>query len=123
MSHVSLIFRKMIRDVDQARSGPLHKRNFGLKGGNCSNDPEMKILTFDAQEKDGMISVLLPDSDALDSVIGTSKWMVRQATAQVYGKGSAGMIEIIGPDGRVAPEIPQAGCVGGSSCGDSKLEW
>ncbi|CEL51481.1 nitrite reductase (NAD(P)H) large subunit [Rhizoctonia solani AG-1 IB] len=104
-------------------SCPLHKRNFGLKGGNCSNDPEMKILTFDAQEKDGMISVLLPDSDALDSVIGTSKWMVRQATAQVYGKGSAGMIEIIGPDGRVAPEIPQAGCVGGSSCGDSKLEW
>ncbi|KAF8733415.1 BFD-like [2Fe-2S] binding domain, partial [Rhizoctonia solani] len=104
-------------------SCPLHKRNYGLKGGNCSSDPEMKILTFDAREEDGVISVLLPDSDALDSVIGTSKWMVRQATAQVYGKGSAGMIEIIGPDGRVAPEIAKAACAGGSSCGDSKLEW
>ncbi|KAF8749404.1 BFD-like [2Fe-2S] binding domain [Rhizoctonia solani] len=94
-----------------------------VERGNCSSDPEMKILTFDAREEDGVISVLLPDSDALDSVIGTSKWMVRQATAQVYGKGSAGMIEIIGPDGRVAPEIAKAACAGGSSCGDSKLEW
>ncbi|CAE7217581.1 unnamed protein product, partial [Rhizoctonia solani] len=89
-------------------SCPLHKRNFGLKGGECSNDPEMKILTFDAKEEEGVISVLLPESDALDSVIGTSKWMVRQATAEAYGKGSAGMIEIIGPDGRVAPEVAQA---------------
>ncbi|ELU36552.1 NADPH nitrite reductase [Rhizoctonia solani AG-1 IA] len=103
--------------------GIVGDRNYGLKGGNCSSDPEMKILTFDAREEDGVISVLLPDSDALDSVIGTSKWMVRQATAQVYGKGSAGMIEIIGPDGRVAPEIAKAACAGGSSCGDSKLEW
>ncbi|KAG8710109.1 hypothetical protein FRC11_004844, partial [Ceratobasidium sp. 423] len=86
-------------------SCPLHKRNFGLKGGDCSNDPEMKILTFDAKEEEGVISVLLPDSDALDSIIGTSKWMVRQATAEAYGKGSAGMIEIVGPDGRVAPEV------------------
>lgn len=83
----------------------------------------MKILTFDAKEQDGVISVLLPEPDALDAVIGTSKWMVRQATAEAYGRGSAGMIEIIGPDGRVAPEIAKASCGAGSGCGDSKLEW
>ncbi|CAE6540498.1 unnamed protein product [Rhizoctonia solani] len=104
-------------------SCPLHKRNFGLKGGNCSNDPEMKILTFDAKEEEGVISVLLPDCDALDAVIGTSKWMIRQATAEAYGKGSAGMIEIIGPDGRVAPEVAESACATGSGCGDSRLEW
>ncbi|KAB5593146.1 Nitrite reductase (NAD(P)H) large subunit [Ceratobasidium theobromae] len=104
-------------------SCPLHKRNFGLQGGNCSNDPEMKILTFDTKEEDGVISVLLPEPDALDAVIGTSKWMVRQATAEAYGKGSAGMIEITGPDGRVAPGAVGVGCGSGSGCGDSKLEW
>ncbi|CAE6437499.1 unnamed protein product [Rhizoctonia solani] len=104
-------------------SCPLHKRNFGLQGGNCSNDPEMKILTFDAKEEGGVISVLLPASDLLDAVIGTNKWMVRQATAGAYGKGSAGMIEIIGPDGRVAPEVTKSACAAGSTCGDSRLEW
>jgi nitrite reductase (NAD(P)H) len=103
--------------------GPLHKRNFGLKGGECNNDPEMKILTFEAKEEEGVIYVLLPEPDALDAVLGTSKWMVRQATAEAYGKGSAGMIEITGPDGRVAPEIAKASCSAGSTCGDSKLEW
>ncbi|KAF8599087.1 nitrite reductase [Ceratobasidium sp. AG-I] len=105
-------------------SCPLHKRNYQLEGGECNNDPEMKILTFDAKEEDGQIFVLLPEPDALDAVIGTSKWMIRQATAEAYGKGSAGMIEIVGPDGRVAPEIAKASCADGSSgCGDSKLEW
>lgn len=83
----------------------------------------MKILTFDTKEEDGVISVLLPEPDALDAVIGTSKWMVRQATAEAYGKGSAGMIEITGPDGRVAPGAVGVGCGSGSGCGDSKLEW
>ncbi|QRV85667.1 nitrite reductase (NAD(P)H) large subunit [Ceratobasidium sp. AG-Ba] len=105
-------------------SCPLHKRNYQLQGGECNNDPEMKILTFDAKEEGGQILVLLPGPDELDAVIGTSKWMVRQATAEAYGKGSAGMIEIVGPDGRIAPESAQAACGGGESgCGNSKLEW
>ncbi|KAG8783500.1 hypothetical protein FRC12_019663 [Ceratobasidium sp. 428] len=105
-------------------SCPLHKRNYQLQGGECSSDPEMKILTFDAKEEDGQILVLLPKPDELDAVIGTSKWMVRQATAEAYGKGSAGMIEIVGPDGRIAPESAQAACGGGESgCGNNKLEW
>ncbi|KAG9119852.1 hypothetical protein FRC07_004917 [Ceratobasidium sp. 392] len=105
-------------------SCPLHKRNYQLRGGECNNDPEMKILTFDAKEEEGQIFVSLPNPDELDAVIGTSKWMVRQATAEAYGKGSAGMIEIVGPDGRVAPESAKAACGGGQSgCGNSRLEW
>lgn len=67
--------------------------------------------------------MLLPDSDELDAIAGTTQWMVKRATAEMYGRGGAGQIEIVGPDGRVAPEAVASSCDMGSSCGDSKLEW
>jgi nitrite reductase (NAD(P)H) len=101
--------------------GPLHKRNFKLDDGQCLNDDNYSVMAFEAQEQDGEILLLLPDSDELDAVMGTSKWMIRQATAEMFGRGGAGQIEIIGPDGRTAVES-QSSC-GGSSCGDKNLEW
>ncbi|KZS88669.1 nitrite reductase [Sistotremastrum niveocremeum HHB9708] len=107
-------------------SCPLHKRNFKFDDGECLNDEEYSIITFDVrEEEDGHLSLLLPEEEALDAVLGTSKWMVRQATAEALGRGSAGQIEFVGPDGRILGEEPK-GCNGadtGSGCGNSKLEW
>jgi len=88
-------------------SCPMHKRNFTLSSGVCLNDDSFSILTFDVRIEDEDVLLLLPDADELDAVIGTSKWMVRQATAALVDKG----IEVVGPD------------KGGCSGTDSKLEW
>jgi len=57
-------------------SCPLHKRNYRLDTGSCSNDSDFSILSFDVKEEDGFVLVKLPDQEELDGVIGTSKWMV-----------------------------------------------
>ena len=100
---------------------PLHKRNFRLDAGACLNDDNYSIVAFETREQDGEISLLLPTSDELDAVMGTSKWMITQSMAEAYGRGGAGQIEIIGPDGRLTVQS-QSSC-GGSSCGDKNLEW
>jgi nitrite reductase (NAD(P)H) len=86
----------------------MHKKNFGLTTGACLNDDAYSILTFEVKEENGSILVLLPEESDLDPIIGTSKWMVRQATAQTLESG-AQSIEIVGPS--------EGGCSGG------KLEW
>lgn len=62
-------------------SCPLHKRNFSLDTGDCQNDEEYKILAFDVKEENGDLLVQLPPPEELDALIGSSKWMVRKATA------------------------------------------
>ena len=57
-------------------SCPLHKRNFNLTNGECLNDAEFGILTFEVKEEDGFLLVKLPEENELESAIGTSKWMV-----------------------------------------------
>ncbi|KAF9267857.1 nitrite reductase [Marasmius fiardii PR-910] len=94
-------------------SCPMHKKNFGLSSGTCLNDDAYSILTFDTKAEGEDIYVLLPEESELDGVIGTSKWMIKQATAQVLNNG-AEKIEIVGPvsgDG-------SGGCGGGGA-----LEW
>jgi hypothetical protein len=52
----------------------LHKRNYKLSGGECTNDDDYRILTFEARANaQGQIEVRLPPEDELASVIGTSK--------------------------------------------------
>jgi len=103
-------------------SCPLHKRNFRLNDGECLNDPEYKILAFDVREQDGELLVLVPESDELDAVIGTSKWMVRQADIEMFGKSGASQVEIVGPGGRLALSTGESSC-SSTVCGNSKLEW
>jgi hypothetical protein len=70
------------------------------------------------------LSLLLLDHEELDPVIGTSKWMIRQATAEMDWCGGAGQVDIVGPDERYKPEYKskaQTACAG--TCGDSKLDW
>lgn len=109
----------------------MHKRNWDLKTGDCLNDNEYSIIAFDVKVEGDDILILLPEANELDAVIGTNKWMVRQATAELYDRGSGGGIEIVGPDGEdVSKGAGGSACGGGAvaagpqaACGDSKLDW
>ncbi|KAK7058498.1 hypothetical protein VNI00_002132 [Paramarasmius palmivorus] len=93
-------------------SCPMHKKNFGLTSGACLNDEAYNILTFDAKSEGQEIYVLLPQESELDQVIGTSKWMIKQATAQVLNRGGES-IEVVGP--------PSGDGAGG--CNGGTIEW
>ncbi|KAK2044189.1 nitrite reductase [Colletotrichum somersetense] len=63
-------------------SCPYHKRNFDLADGSCSNDGELSIATFDAEERaDGLVYLRLPPVEELDAALGTARWKVRKGEA------------------------------------------
>lgn len=99
----------LVGDDAQGRpyvSCPLHKRNFRLDDGACTNDAELGVLTFDARQVEGDVQVKLPPEEELAAVLGTEKWTVRDGDAKKYGASEASA---------------NAGCASG--CGDAKLEW
>ncbi|TFY53858.1 hypothetical protein EVJ58_g9202, partial [Rhodofomes roseus] len=63
-------------------SCPMHKRNFTLKGGECLNDDAYNILTFDVRVEDDDISLLLPEVQELDELIGTTDSRRRAVATQ-----------------------------------------
>ncbi len=72
-------------DGDKARlwvSCPFHKRNYTLNGddaGRCSNDENVSIATFPAEERDdGWVYLKLPPVEELDAVLGTKRWVVKK---------------------------------------------
>jgi nitrite reductase (NAD(P)H) len=94
-----------------------------LTGGDCLNDSEYQILTFEAREDPdgtGDIQLYLPPKDDVDAVLGTDKWLVRQAQSEALGLNAATQIRIVGPQGEIQAE-GTTGCEDG--CGDKKLEW
>ena len=46
------------------------------------------------------IQVLLPPIDDIDAVLGTQKWLVRQAESETLGLNEATRMEMVGVDGR-----------------------
>lgn len=100
--------------IELTRLSRLHKRNFRLDTGDCTNDAEYKILAFDVKEVAGNLLLLLPPPDDLDAIIGSSKWMVKQATAEIFGRNSASAIEIVGPKADVDEDKAAAG----AGCGE-----
>ncbi|KAH0839338.1 hypothetical protein J3R83DRAFT_20 [Lanmaoa asiatica] len=105
-------------------SCPLHKRNFRLTDGECLNDTEYSIISFNVKQEGGDLLVLLPESEQLDAVIGTSKWMVRQAATEVVSRGGGEGIEIATLQDS---SLPSGGSCGGSgtscSTSNSALDW
>lgn len=94
----------------------MHKRNFTLRGGVCLNDDAYSILTFDVRVEGDKVSLLLPDTDVLDELIGTNKWMVKQQTSEVIDEGLGDGIGAMTP----------AECTGaqsGTCGGDPRLDW
>lgn len=59
-------------------SCPLHKRNFclgmGENAGKCASDSDYRVITFEAMSKEGDVYLKLPEPEALDSVLATSKF-------------------------------------------------
>ena len=83
------------------------------------NDPEFQILTFDVREapdSPGDIQLLLPPEEDLDAVLGTERWLVRQAQSEALGLNAATQIDIVGPGIKT-----RESCGGG--CGSNGLEW
>uniref|UniRef100_Q9UVH8 Nitrite reductase [NAD(P)H] n=1 Tax=Hebeloma cylindrosporum TaxID=76867 RepID=Q9UVH8_HEBCY len=105
-------------------SCPLHKRNFTLTDGTCLSDPDYEILAFEARANDADdIEVLLPPVNDIDAVLGTDKWLVRQAESEALGLNEATQVEMVGINGHsVASHEEQGGCAS-SACGDKRLEW
>lgn len=108
-------------------SCPFHKRNFDLTSGDCRNDAEMSIATFEAEERDdGMVYVKLPPVEELDAALGTTKWMVRKGEsgehpfaaldAKVGFKGRRGRKPGVQPLGPTAVRKPVTILAGGG-CG------
>ncbi|KAK7991862.1 nitrite reductase [Apiospora saccharicola] len=68
-------------------SCPFHKRNYDLSSGECNNDAELSIATFDVEERadaDGgfaRVYIKLPPIDELDRELGTTRWMVKKGEA------------------------------------------
>jgi nitrite reductase (NAD(P)H) len=86
-------------------------------------DPEFHILAFEAREDpggSGDIELLLPPKDDIDAILGTDKWLVRQAQSEALGLNKATQIDIVGPPGRAINGTEPA-CESG--CGSNKLEW
>ena len=94
----------------------MHKRNFTLKGGDCLNDDAYSILTFDVRVEGDDISLLLPEAEELDELIGTSKWMVKRQTADIVNKGIGDGIEVVNPDAACSGQTTTCG-------GDPRLDW
>lgn len=87
------------------------------------NDPEYQILSFSAREDpEGKeeIQLLLPPEQDLDAVIGTEKWLVKQAESEAFGLNAATQVEMVGPRGELAADVVSS-C--GDTCGNDRLEW
>lgn len=72
-------------------------------------------------EKNGDILIKLPDPEVIDAVIGTHKWVVRQAIKESHNV-DFNHIDIIAPLGENESQVPRlqgGGCVGGNT----SLDW
>lgn len=68
-------------------SCPFHKRNYDLSSGECNNDAELSIATFDVEERadarggPAQVYIKLPPIEELDRELGTARWMVKKGEA------------------------------------------
>ena len=96
----------------------MHKRNFSLTSGECLNDDAYGVVTFAVKTEGDDLLLLLPEPSDLDAVIGTSKWMVRQAEAEVLhkmeGVEEASAVEIVGPQDEADAGVGNHACAGTS---------
>lgn len=82
---------------------PLHKRQYLLEanvdkqGGFCKTDDNYQIMTFEAKVEDGKVMLKLPDTDSLDAILSTSKWMIRKAKEESHMLSG-------GKPGEISPE-------------------
>ena len=92
------------------------------------SDPDYQIIAFEARVVDdeesggGDIQLLLPPKDDIDAVLGTEKWIIRQAESEALGLSAATQVEMVGIHG-LGNESEERNLAGGPPCGDKRLEW
>ena len=90
------------------------------------SDPDYQIIAFEARilddESGDMIQLLLPPKDDIDAVLGTERWIIRQAESEALGLNAATQIEMVGIHHGLGSKLEGGGLVGGV-CGDKRLEW
>ena len=91
------------------------------------SDPDYQIIAFEARVVDeeesggGDIQLLLPPKDDIDAVLGTERWIIRQAESEALGLDAAAQIEMVGIHG--VGSGSEEGILALGACGDKRLEW
>lgn len=116
-------------------SCPHHKRNYDLSKGECKNDSELSIATFEVEERseDGLVYVKLPPVDELDAALGTTRWKVKKGEAgqspfeeldrKIRFVGQRAKKAGVKPYAEVAMKKPVELMAGGGGCGGPGLDW
>ncbi|KAJ2896541.1 putative nitrite reductase protein [Zalerion maritima] len=115
-------------------SCPYHKRNFDLRDGDCKNDSELSIATFEIEQRDdGLVYAKLPPVEELDAQLGTRKWMIKKGEAgegpfeeldrKIQFKGlrakKPGLKSNVGTSLKKPIEL----MAGGAGCGGGGVDW
>lgn len=92
------------------------------------SDPDYQIIAFEARVVDdddesggGDIQLLLPPKDDIDAILGTERWIIRQAESEALGLNAATQVEMVGIHG--VGSKSEEGNLAGGACGDKRLEW
>lgn len=113
-------------------SCPHHKRNYDLSQGNCKNDGELSIATFEVEERaDGFVYLNLPPVEELDAELGTAKWRVKKGEGKNQFEELDKKIRFVGQRAKKANvkphiELPMRKPVellAGGGCGGADLDW
>ena len=93
------------------------------------SDPDYQIIAFEARvlvafddESGDMIQLLLPPKDDIDAVLGTERWIIRQAESEALGLNATTQIEMVGIHG-LGSMSEEGNRVVVPLCGDKRLEW
>lgn len=116
-------------------SCPHHKRNYDLQQGNCKNDSELSIATFEVEEReDGSVYLKLPPVEELDAALGTTRWKVKRGEGKGQFEELDRKIHFIGQRAKkpgVRPHVVEASMMkkpvelmaGGGCGGGAGLDW
>lgn len=114
-------------------SCPHHKRNYDLSNGNCKNDSEVSIVTFEVEERsDGFVYLKLPPVEELDAELGTSRWKVKKGEGRNQLEELDRKIQFVGqrakkigvrPHTELSMKKPVELIVAGGGCGGPGLDW
>lgn len=97
-----------------------------MTDGTCLNASDYSIMTFEARQTESgdEIQLLLPPKDDINTVLGTDKWLTRQAESEALGLNTATQVRLADSTGHFySQETALTGCSGVALCGDKRLEW
>ena len=67
--------------------------------------------------------MLLPPKDDIDAILGTERWIIRQAESEALGLNAATQVEMVGLGIHGVGSKSEEGNLAGGACRDKRLEW